>query len=349
MAFVFKDGASSTLSIPVDSNSTSTLLKLESVASFPQGMIPGVDYSIATISNSDNTLREVVKITSINYSTKGLFVERGYDSTIPLNWPANSKVEIRAGSTLLKELGISYSPKVLLSKKTFPTSIPSPNSSAAVIHLQDIPTIASTIKVFDGEFTKFRIELRGLYATSNTIPITLKPTTFLRSPKGPFYTGGPVFSTGAYPRINPITGAGQPPHIFYEPSNTIGTTNIGLGEIRYLNGSTQVYQQINLASTGPLVIPASNNFNISNYSDSNIDVSVEKVFVDNQGVTNFKMNFDIETNGTHSQSGTAYMYKAVCDLRLSVQTDVDWIGFSLISQFAFQGTTFASSSLYGIR
>lgn len=346
MAFVFKDGASSTLVTAV--NSTSTLLKLASVASFPQGMILGSDYTIATISNSDNTLREVVKITSISYSNGNLFVERGYDSTIPLNWPANSKVEIRAGSTLLKELGISYSPKVLLSKKTFPTSIPFP-APAAVIHLQDIPTVASTINVFDGEFKKFRVELRGLYSTSQTTPIILKPTTFLRSPKGPFFTGGPVYSSGAYPRINPVTGAGQAPYIFYEPSSTIGTSNIGLGELRYLNGTTQVYQQINIASSGPLIIPASNNFAASNYSDSNIDISVEKISVNAQGITDFKMNFDIETNGTHSQSGSAYMYKAAYDLRLSVETNLEWIGFSLISQYSIAGTSFASSSLYGIR
>ena len=66
-------------------------------------MIAG-DFFVAVIANIENTVRETIKVTAINYTTKTLTVIRGYDSTTPIAWPLGSKVEIRGGSALFKEM-----------------------------------------------------------------------------------------------------------------------------------------------------------------------------------------------------------------------------------------------------
>lgn len=101
MPLRFSDAATSTLSSSI--TTTSTSLVLESVASFPQNMIVG-DYFICVIANVENTVRETVKVTAINYTTKTFTIQRGYDSTTPIAWPIGSKVEIRGGSALFKEI-----------------------------------------------------------------------------------------------------------------------------------------------------------------------------------------------------------------------------------------------------
>jgi hypothetical protein len=101
MPLLFADAATSTLTTSITTSSTS--LVVESVASFPQGM--GVtDFFIAIIANSENTVRETIRVTAINYTTKTLTVTRGYDNSTALAWPLGSKIEIRAGSALFKEL-----------------------------------------------------------------------------------------------------------------------------------------------------------------------------------------------------------------------------------------------------
>jgi hypothetical protein len=101
MPLRFSDAATSTISLSI--TTTTTSIVLESVASFPQGMI-AEDFFIAVIANTENTVRETIKVTAINYTTKTLTVIRGYDSTTPIAWPLGSKVEIRGGSALFKEI-----------------------------------------------------------------------------------------------------------------------------------------------------------------------------------------------------------------------------------------------------
>lgn len=101
MPLRFADAATSTLTTSINTSSTSLIV--ESVASFPQGMT-AEDFFIAVIANAENTVRETIKVTAINYTTKTLTVIRGYDSTTPIAWPLGSKVEIRGGSALFKEI-----------------------------------------------------------------------------------------------------------------------------------------------------------------------------------------------------------------------------------------------------
>lgn len=101
MALKFSDAATSTITTSVNTSATSIVV--ESVASFPQSMIAG-DYFIAIIANTENTVRETVKVTAINYSTKTMTVVRGYDNTLPIAWSIGSKIEIRGGSALFKEI-----------------------------------------------------------------------------------------------------------------------------------------------------------------------------------------------------------------------------------------------------
>ena len=101
MALKFSDAATSTITTSINTSATSIVV--ESVASFPQSMIAG-DYFIAIIANTENTVRETIKVTAINYSTKTMTVVRGYDNTLPIAWSIGSKVEIRGGSALYKEV-----------------------------------------------------------------------------------------------------------------------------------------------------------------------------------------------------------------------------------------------------
>lgn len=101
MPLRFSDAATSTLSASI--TTTSTSLVVESAASFPQNMIAG-DYFVCVIANVENTVRETIKVTAINYITKTFTVQRGYDNTTPIAWTIGSKVEIRGGSALFKEI-----------------------------------------------------------------------------------------------------------------------------------------------------------------------------------------------------------------------------------------------------
>ena len=101
MPLRFSDAATTTLSFSI--TTTQAVITVESVASFPQGMVDG-DYFIAIIANTENTVRETIKVTAIDYSVKRLFVQRGYDNTTPIAWPIGSKVEIRGGSAFFKEV-----------------------------------------------------------------------------------------------------------------------------------------------------------------------------------------------------------------------------------------------------
>lgn len=104
MPLRFSDAATSTLSASI--TTTATTLVVESVASFPQNMIAS-DYFICVIANTENTVRETIKVTAIDYTTKTFTVQRGYDSTIPIAWPIGSKIEIRGGSAFFKEISSS--------------------------------------------------------------------------------------------------------------------------------------------------------------------------------------------------------------------------------------------------
>jgi hypothetical protein len=101
MPLRFSDAATSTLTVSITTSTTN--LAVESVASFPQGMVAG-DFFIAVIANTENTVRETIKVTAINYLDKSLTVVRGYDNTTPIAWPLGSKIEIRGGSALFKEV-----------------------------------------------------------------------------------------------------------------------------------------------------------------------------------------------------------------------------------------------------
>lgn len=104
MPLRFSDAATSTLTSSITTSSTSVVV--ESVASFPQGMVEG-DFFVAIIANTENTVRETVKVTAINYTTRTLTITRGYDSTTPIAWALGSKIEIRGGSALFKEISNS--------------------------------------------------------------------------------------------------------------------------------------------------------------------------------------------------------------------------------------------------
>lgn len=104
MPLRFSDAATSSLSTSI--TTTSTSLVVESAASFPQSMIVG-DFFIAVIANIENTVRETIKVTAINYTTKTFTIQRGYDSTTPIDWPLGSKIEIRGGSAFFKEISNS--------------------------------------------------------------------------------------------------------------------------------------------------------------------------------------------------------------------------------------------------
>jgi hypothetical protein len=101
MPLRFSDAATSILTSSI--TTTATSIVLESVASFPQNMVVG-DYFICVIANTENTVRETVKVTAINYATRTLTIQRGYDSTTPVAWTIGSKVEIRGGSSFFKEV-----------------------------------------------------------------------------------------------------------------------------------------------------------------------------------------------------------------------------------------------------
>jgi hypothetical protein len=101
MPLRFSDAATSILSSSI--TTTTTSIVLESVASFPQNMVAN-DFFIAVIANTENTVRETIKVTAINYTTKTLTVIRGYDSTTPIAWSLGAKIEIRGGSSLFKEM-----------------------------------------------------------------------------------------------------------------------------------------------------------------------------------------------------------------------------------------------------
>lgn len=101
MGLRFSDAATTVLISSITTSSTS--LQVESVASFPQSMVAG-DYFIAIIANAENTVRETIKVTAINYTAKTLTVVRAQDDTLPMAWPLGSKVEIRGGSALFKEM-----------------------------------------------------------------------------------------------------------------------------------------------------------------------------------------------------------------------------------------------------
>jgi hypothetical protein len=101
MQLLFSDAATSTLTTSITISTTN--LVVESVASFPQSMVAG-DFFIAVIANTENTVRETIRVTAINYTTKTLTVIRGYDNTTPIAWSLGSKVEIRGGSSLFKEI-----------------------------------------------------------------------------------------------------------------------------------------------------------------------------------------------------------------------------------------------------
>jgi hypothetical protein len=119
MPLLFSDAATSTLTTSITTSTTS--LVVASVASFPQGMVAG-DFFIAIIANTENTVRETIKVTAVDYTTKTLTVIRGYDSTIPFAWPIGSKLEIRVGSSLFKEL-TALSESNTLSKITSATVV----------------------------------------------------------------------------------------------------------------------------------------------------------------------------------------------------------------------------------
>lgn len=101
MPLRFSDAATSILSASI--STVSETLVVESVASFPQNMVAG-DYFVCVIANVENTVRETVKVTEIQYTSRRLFVQRGYDNTTPIAWPIGSKVEIRGGSSFFKEV-----------------------------------------------------------------------------------------------------------------------------------------------------------------------------------------------------------------------------------------------------
>jgi len=339
MAFVFKDGASSSLVVAI--SNTETSMVLESVASFPQGMIAG-DHTVVTISNSDNTLREVVKVTAINYTTKTLTAQRGYDSTIALNWPANSKVEIRAGSTLLKELGISYSPKVFLGKKVFPTSLPligQPNPPV-IYHLNE----DTSLDILNSDFRKYRIEIQNIYATDGNTAITIFPTVFTPEPRG---TTAPL--AGIYPRIiNSLSFS-------YIPTST----TVGFTEARWLDSSTQRYVQTNFGGF-PILAPTSPGVN---QFDSIIDVDVQRLINNtNQPLASvFRIKMNISTTGNWNFNNNSLMYNTTYN---ATHTNVDnfgtppvnpnmkLIGFSIFSPKGIAGVggiDLPSATLYGIR
>jgi hypothetical protein len=343
MAFVFKDGASSTLVVAI--SNTETSMVLESVASFPQGMIAG-DHTVVTISNSDNTLREVVKVTAINYTTKTLTVQRGYDSTIALNWPANSKVEIRAGSTLLKELGISYSPKVLLGKKIFPTSFSGAPSGPVVHHLNE----DTSLDLLNGNFRKYRIEIQSLVTNGNSSSsvVSIFPTIFTPEPRG---ISAP--SAGIYPKIiNNSTSV-------YAPQSAIA----GFTETRFYDGSNQAYRQTNFGGY-PLIVPPSSVLTIGSF-DTIIDINVQRKAntTNNPEAVLFRIKMNVNTTGYWNFSTYQFMHNMTCDMNFSnvdsiltsgpvINTGMKLIGFTLGSPLfmaGFGGADLPSATLYGIR
>lgn len=99
MPLRFSDAATTTLT--ATASISATTLSVSSVESFPQSMLVG-DFFIAILSNSENTVRETIKVTAISSLT--FTVVRGYDDTIALEWPAGTKIEIRGGSALFKEV-----------------------------------------------------------------------------------------------------------------------------------------------------------------------------------------------------------------------------------------------------
>ena len=334
MAFVFKDGASSTIAFDV--SNTSTVMTLESVASFPMGLDTGTDYTIATISNSDNTLREVVKITSINYALKRLTVQRGYDSTIALNWPANSKIEIRAGSSLLKELATTSSAMVLIDKKTLPTR-------SRVLRLESPKELFSA----NNEFRRYRIEIQNLFA-NNSMQIYVSPTITTDA----FNT----LAAGTYPRDTGVSVQ------TYLPS-VAGYGNTGLGEVKYLNGTTQNYL---LLSSNQLGGPLLNYLNTSGWFDTYIDITISPMsFNTTTGVFNARFSYNIETFGIFSSTSTPFIHKVTYEHRISnfiqnvgTNTSQKYVGFTIHSaNQLFADTDYSNStdgkpaifSLYGIR
>lgn len=96
----FSNNATSTIVSVISAVDTTIVLAAGTGAKFPS--ITGGQYFYATLSNAENTVHEVVKVTA--RSTDTLTVVRAQDGTSAAVWPGNSRIELRLPRKAINDL-----------------------------------------------------------------------------------------------------------------------------------------------------------------------------------------------------------------------------------------------------
>lgn len=63
-------------------------------------------YQRVTLTNADESLREIIDISYYDSGTSTYMIERGKEGTLPLTWPAGTKVEMRITKGILEDFGV---------------------------------------------------------------------------------------------------------------------------------------------------------------------------------------------------------------------------------------------------